>query len=115
MLLAPSLLATPFLALKPISRILRKIAGEIVRQEAVGISVDVTKWHEYSIQWLCDCAQFKIDDETILKTSITPHPPLGLVLWIDNQFAAWTPKGQLGYGTLDNPAAYLDINLLRNV
>ena len=47
-----------------------------------------------------------------LSTTCSPRPPLGLVLWIDNQFAAWTPKGQLGYGTLENPAAWLEMEKL---
>ena len=75
----------------------------------MAISVDVTKWHEYSIQWLREYTEFTIDGETILQTTMAPHPPLGLVLWIDNQFAAWTPAGRPGYGTLDNPAAWLEI------
>jgi hypothetical protein len=33
-----------------------------------------------------------------------------LVYWIDNQFAAWDPEGHLAYGTLENPAASLEIN-----
>jgi hypothetical protein len=109
LLLAPGLLALPFLALRPVSRLLRRLAGQIVRQEARAISVDVTKWHEYSIQWLREDAEFKIDGEIILQTPIAPGPPLGLVLWIDNQFAAWTPEGRPGYGTLDNPVAWLEI------
>ncbi|MBE3067899.1 MAG: hypothetical protein IMZ73_10825 [Chloroflexi bacterium] len=109
LLLAPALLALPFLALRPISRLLRKLAGQTVRQDAAEISVDVTKWHEYSIQWLRETTEFKLDGETILQTSISPVPPLGLVLWIDNQFAAWTSEGRLGYGTLDNQAAWLEL------
>ena len=42
-----------------------------------------------------------------------PTPPLGLVLWIDNQFAAWTPEGRLGYGVLENAAAWMEIEELR--
>ncbi len=112
LLLAPGLLAAPLLAVRPLSRLLRRLAGQTVRQEAAAISVDVTEWHEYSIHWLRECTEFKIDGETILQTSFSPAPPLGLVLWIDNQFAAWTPEGRLGYGTLENPAAWLEIQSL---
>jgi hypothetical protein len=108
LLLAPALLALPFLASRPISRLLRKLAGKTLLQAAAAISVDVTKWHKYSIKWLRESAEFEIDGETIMKTSISPEPPLGLVLWIDNQFAAWTSEGQLKNGTLDNPAARLE-------
>jgi len=109
LLLVPGLAAMPFLALRPISRLLRRLAGRIIQQEATGISVDVTEWHDYSIGWLREFVEFKIDDETILQTPISPDPPLGLVIWIDNQFATWTPEGRLGYGTLDNPAAWLEL------
>jgi hypothetical protein len=109
LLFVPALFALPFLALRPISRLLRKMAGRMVRQDAAAISVEVTKWHEYSIQWLRASVEFKIDGETTMQTSISAEPPLGLVLWIDNQYAAWTPEGRLGYGTLDNPDMWLEI------
>jgi hypothetical protein len=115
LLLAPVLLAVPFLALRPFSRLLRRLAGKMVRQEAAAIFVDVTKWHKYSIKWLREALELKIDGETILQTSISPAPPLGLVLWIDNQFAAWTPEGRLRYGTLGNPAAWLEIESLSDI
>jgi len=109
-LLAPALLAMPFLIVKPFSRLLRKKAGQTIRQDATKITVDVTKWHEYSVHWLRESSVFKIDGKTILQTSISPAPPLGLVLWIDNQYAAWTEDGRLGYGTLNNPAAWMEVS-----
>jgi hypothetical protein len=112
LLLAPMLLGLPLLALKPSSLILRRLAAKTVRQDAADIKIDVSKWHKYSIHWLREFAELIIDGEPILHTSISPRPPLGLVLWIDNQFAAWTPQGHLGYGTLDNPSASLEIEFL---
>ena len=110
LILAPALLALPFLAIRPISRLFRRLAGKTVLQDATEVSVDVTQYHKYSIEWLREYVIFKIDGKSILKTSVSPHPPLGLVFWIDNQFAAWNPEGRLAYGTLDNPAASLEIN-----
>jgi hypothetical protein len=109
LLLAPTVLALPLLAVRPISRLLRKLTCQTVRQDAAAISIDDTRWHEYSINWLRECTKFKIDCSTILQSSISPAPPLGLVLWMDNQYASWDPEGRLGYGTLDNPAACLEI------
>lgn len=111
-LLAPALLALPFLAIKPLSRLLRRLASQMVQQDAADISVDVTKWHEYSIKWLREYTEFKLDGETIMQSSISPAPPLGLVLWMDNQYAAWNPEGRLGYGTLDNPVASMEVRSL---
>jgi hypothetical protein len=113
LVLAPTLLALPFLLIKPISRILRRLTGKIVQQDAAAISIDVTQYHEYSIEWLREYVLLLIDGESILKTTVSPHPPLGLVIWIDNQFAAWDPYGQLAYGSLENPAANLEINSIK--
>ncbi len=112
LLLAPALITLPMLLIKPISRFLRRIIAKIMTQDAAPISIDVTTWHEYSIDWLHEFLEFKIDGETCLKSKIPPRPPLGVVLWIDNQFAAWTPEGQLGYGTLDSPNASMEIKSL---
>ncbi len=115
LLLAPGLLALPLLALRPVSRLLRRLAGRIMRQEVALIAVDVTGWHDYSLEWLCEICTFKVDGKAILQTPISPLPPLGLVIWIDNQYAAWRPDGSLGYGTLENPEAWMEIeNLVLN-
>lgn len=111
-LFAPGLLALLLFELRPTSRLLRRLASRVIRQDAAGINVDVTQWHEYSIQWLNEGCMFTVDGSEILCTPNSPCPPLGLVLWIDNQFAAWTPEGRLGYGTLENPAAWLEIEKL---
>ena len=111
-LFAPGLLAVPVCAIRPVSRLLRKLANRIIRQDAVKVKLDVTLWHEYSIQWLPESCAFSVDGSEILHTPCSPHPPLGLVLWIDNQYAAWTPEGQLRYGTLENPSAWMEIERL---
>ena len=108
-LLAPGLLFLPFSTIRPISRLLRKLASQIIHQAAVQIDLDVTQWHVYSIQWLHESCIFLMDGDEILRTSLFPRAPLGLVLWIDNQYAAWTPKGNMRYGTLENPACWLEI------
>jgi len=110
LLLAPGLLALPLLALRPVSRLLRRLASQIVCQDAAAVRVDVTQWHEYTLSWLCEAARFEVDGKVILTTPLAPHGPLGLVIWIDNQYAAWRPDGSLGYGTLENPAAWLEIS-----
>jgi hypothetical protein len=109
LVLAPSFLTLPLLAIRPISRFFRKMASKIVHQDAIDIVADVTQFHEYSIEWLRECAIFKLDGKDMLNTTISPNPPLGLVIWIDNQFARWDPKGRLAYGTLENPAGSLEI------
>ena len=108
LLLAPGLLTVPLSTIRPISRLLRKLAAHLVHQDAARVDVEVTQWHVYSISWLADSCRFYIDGNVLLQTPCSPRPPLGLVLWIDNQFATWTPKGPLGYGILENPPAWLE-------
>jgi hypothetical protein len=109
-LLAPGLLALPLLAIRPVARMLRRLAGRMVKQSAAAIDTDVTAWHEYAIDWKNDKTVFTMDGLISLETPLSPRPPLGLVLWIDNQYAAWTPQGKLGYGTLANPEAWLELS-----
>jgi len=105
-LMAP---AIPLMAFRPISLMIRKWAGKLIHQDSTAIQLNVTERHRYSIQWLRETCLFKIDGETILRTSASPMPPLGLVLWIDNQFAAWSQDGKVRFGTLDNPDAWVEI------
>ena len=112
LLLAPALLALPLFELPPTSRLLRRLAGRMIRQDGAAIGTDVTEWHEYAIAWLDKGCFFTVDGKETLVTPTAPQPPLGLVIWIDNQFAAWTPEGRLGYGTLENPSAWMEIEKL---
>jgi hypothetical protein len=112
LVLTPGLLALPLCAIRPVSRLLRRLANLLIRQDAIRVILDVTEWHAYSINWLSGSCTFAVDGMEVLSTACSPHPPLGVVIWIDNQYAAWTPQGQLRYGTLGNPAAWLEIEKL---
>lgn len=105
----PALLGLPLVEFRPASKYFRSLVGKIINQDAFHLGVDVTQWHEYSLSWLDDHCLFQVDGNDVLNTPISPHARLGFVLWIDNQFAAWTPNGRLGYGTLENEAAWLEI------
>jgi hypothetical protein len=51
-----------------------------------------------------------VEGKPVLETATAPFGPLGLVLWVDNQYAALAPDGRLGFGTLENTEpAWLDI------
>jgi hypothetical protein len=72
--------------------------------------VDPTQWHRYQIDWHEGRVSFQVDDIVALETPVSPHPPLGLVIWIDNQYAAFTPEGKIGFGVLANPEpAWLEV------
>ena len=54
-------------------------------------------------------SSFTVDEQTF-ESGISPKGPLGLVIWVDNQFAAFPPDGKLSYGTLANSqSAWLEI------
>ena len=60
-----------------------------------------TDWHRYELEWRRDGACWRVDGETQLETDRSPRGPLGLVAWIDNQYARVTPQGSLRFGLLD--------------
>lgn len=94
----------PLLAWRPSSRWLRRRASQFIRQESEALDLDPSHWHQYSIIWKKDSVNFAVDDRNVLSTHLSPLPLLGLVLWIDNQYAAWPPDGRMRYGTLPTPA-----------
>jgi hypothetical protein len=120
--LIPALIGTPLLVIRSLSRLARRIASILIREQGITcsapcaardlpepISLDVTQWHRYSLEWSPSRVVFGIDDTPLLVTSIVPQPPLGLVIWIDNQYAAWQPDGRFKFGVLENPAAWIEI------
>lgn len=76
----------------------RRIMSRVIEEEAEAVSVDVTQWHRYRLEWSPKRASFWVDEVSILESAVSPGGPLGLVLWIDNQFAAFTPQGKLRWG-----------------
>jgi hypothetical protein len=71
--------------------------------------VDPTQWHSYQIEWSPKRVVWKVDNIEVFESSVSPNPPLGLVIWIDNQFASFTPDGKLAFGVLENEEAWLEI------
>ena len=99
-LLAPGALALPLLLLPPAARLLRRLARRIVREQAAALDIDPTAWHTYQIEWKPQGVKFSVDGKSVLETPLAPQLPLGAVLWIDNQYAEFTPQGKVGYGML---------------
>ena len=104
MLLLPGLLGLPLLAIKPLSRWLRSITGSIITEDSRLLEVDTTQWHAYSLSWEADTVTFSVDNSVVFQSQLRPIGPLGLVIWIDNQYAAWTASGIVRYSTLQQTA-----------
>lgn len=105
-LLAPGGLGLPLLFFRPLARVLRRLAAKVVPQDAVALPLDPTVWHTYAFMWTPTRVMFEVDGVRVLETSIVPRGPLGLVIWVDNQFAAWRPEGVLQWGVLEGQTDY---------
>lgn len=112
-LLALSAPLFPLLLWPRLARALRPRLRRWIREDSFALEIDPTQWHRYTLEWGVDGVAFGVDDQ-IFFCGISPQAPLGLVIWIDNQFAAFPPDGKLAYGTLANPQpAWLEIEELQ--
>ena len=106
-------LASPILALAFLPRsaqLVRRLFRQVVQQSSTLIHTVETDWHSYKLHWEPDRVRFLLDEILLLDTDIAPQPPLSLVIWVDNQYAALPPTGRLKFGTLPNPKpAWLEI------
>jgi hypothetical protein len=103
LLLTPCLLVAPFLLWLPAARALRRAANRVVEQALSKVEFDVTLWHDYAMRWTPRGILFEIDGQIIFTSRLSPRGPMGLVVWLDNQYAAWRIDGSLAYGTLATP------------
>jgi hypothetical protein len=103
--LIPAGLALPFSR-----RTTRRLLGRVIDEDGIALNLDVTQWHRYRLDWRADRVFFEVDDLPVFASPMSPNPPLGLVIWIDNQYAAFTPQGKIRFGVLENPEpAWLEI------
>ena len=111
-LLIPAGLAFPFSR-----KITRRLLGKIIGEDGFdfrrgGSRSAPTDWHRYSLTWSQKLVSFEVDNIQVFESPVSPNPPLGLVIWIDNQYAAFTPEGKIAMGVLQNDAAWLEIKEL---
>jgi hypothetical protein len=90
----------PMLLVQPAARLLRKAVRSLIRQSARRVQIDVTQWHHYHLEWRRKYVAAWIDDKPVLETRVSPLGPLGLVFWIDNQYASFPSTGKFSIGTL---------------
>jgi len=81
----------------------RRILSKVIVEDAFALSHDLTQWHDYRIEWRQSLSTFWVDDHLVFQSPVTPRSPLGIVIWIDNQYAALTPEGKLKWGMEINP------------
>jgi hypothetical protein len=111
-LLALGLPAAGLLAVPAAARWLRRLAARVIHEDAAEIEPVETEWRAHRLAWRGDSCQFWVDGRLALETPVSPRGRLGLVVWIDNQYAAFPPDGRLGYGALAGPSAWLEVEML---
>jgi hypothetical protein len=75
-------------------------ARRFYRAEERLLGADPSAWHQYAIEWTASAVGFSVDGTEVLRSLHPPAPPLGLVLWIDNQYAVASEAKGFGFGVL---------------
>jgi hypothetical protein len=87
----------------------RKLLSRVIGEDAVAVSVDVTQWHRYRLEWEAKRTAWYVDDALVFESPVSPYPPLGIIIWIDNQYAAFTPEGKIAFGVLEGKEEWLEV------
>jgi hypothetical protein len=112
-LLASTIFASPLLFFKSSAKWIRQQMSRRILEDSALLEIDVTEWHRYKMQWENNLVSFEIDENSVFVTRVAPNSPLGLVIWIDNQYAAFKPSGKINTGSLENPVpAWMEIENL---
>ena len=87
----------------------RRMLSKVIAEDSSALGVDVTQWHSYKLEWSESRVAWYVDEVQVSESPVSPNPPLGLVIWIDNQFAAFKPDGKIGFGVLEGGEEWLEI------
>lgn len=104
--------AAPLLLSRAGVRLLRWVGRAVLGQVGAALHHDPTGWHTYRIQ-IGAGSRFWVDDALALDTPVQPRGPLGLVIWIDNQFMALPPSGKAAYGWLETCEAWVEVQWVK--
>ncbi|HLG63650.1 MAG TPA: hypothetical protein VKY19_17040 [Ktedonosporobacter sp.] len=77
------------------------------------LTVDMTAWHDYILEWRPHAATFQVNGATVLRVPNPPTRPLGFVAWLDNQFAIASPRGVLRFGTVASGPQWFELESVR--
>ena len=106
-------LAAPLLRIPPLTGWLWRALQRAAGIEDLLLPVAMRDWHIYTIDWQPGRVRFLVDGRLFAETSRAPAGPLGLVLWLDNQYLQIAPWGHFRWGTVaKNEAQWLEIDWL---
>jgi hypothetical protein len=74
------------------------------------VAEDITEWHTYTLEWRENSSLFWVDGNLLLEAPKAPTKPLGLVVWLDNEYAVVTPKGELRFGKTTAGKQWMDVD-----
>jgi hypothetical protein len=81
-------------------RYLWPIGQRALKVSEMALVHDLTAWHQYGLDWQAEGVTFWLDGQVIHRSPYSPTGRMGLVIWVDNQYAIVTPQGRLGWGLL---------------
>lgn len=87
----------------------RRMMSRVVEEDSSAISVDAAQWHAYSLEWSPKRTAFWVDEVKVFESPVSPRPPLGIVIWLDNQYAAFHPNGKMEWGVLEGEEAWIEV------
>jgi hypothetical protein len=94
---------------RPAGRWMQKLSGAY---ETV-LTVEMTDWHTYTLEWMSNEAAFWVDDQLVLRAQHPPTRPLGFVAWLDNQYAIATPRGELRFATISSGPQWFELDSVK--
>ncbi len=59
-------------------------ARAMVSASEVELSIDMTSWHDYELDWRTDIATYRVDGREVLRAPHPPAQPMGFAAWVDN-------------------------------
>lgn len=111
--LAPGAMVLPLLLSAKTTGLVRHLLRAFVKEEARAPGGTWKDWRQFSIAWKENAVTFKIDGDTVLHTRVSPRGRMGLVIWIDNQYASLAPGKRFDSGTLETTqTSWLEIKNL---
>jgi len=98
-LVAPAAVpAVIFSRLPGLGRPIMKLARRMIKAHERLLEVKMTEWHAYELLWDEREAIFRVDGVETQRSPAPPAPPLGFVMWIDNQYAVASEAGDFRFG-----------------
>jgi Glycosyl hydrolases family 16 len=88
------------------------IAERVLKIDERELSAAMDTWHEYRMEWEEDRVRYSVDGEVIHTARSAPRGPLGLVVWIDNQYMVATPQGMIRHGVVSAGTQWLELAAL---